>query len=1076
MARQSDRFVFSSKSRFKSFKPLLETLEDRCVLDAWGLNLDFSTPTSPVGQGYQQVLLQKYTPQTGLGWSDLAGLSAVDRTNSTATDLNRAFHAGQRGTFLVNVPNGEYQVSLRFGDPAGAASGISGVIENRYVFMTPPTSMGQMFDQTFKVTVNDNQLSLFLLSRGGVKPYFALNSMKIVSTKLTSPPNLAPTNLVLSNSSIQENQPTGTLIGSLSTTDPNTADKFTYSLVGGTGSTDNAQFTINGNQLTTNSVFDFESQATRSVRIRTTDGGGLNFEKAFTINVMNVNEAPTSLALSKSTMDQTTITSFVVGQFSTTDTDVGDTFTYKLVTGTGIIDNTKFVIQGNTLKTNVVLAPGSYTIRVRTTDARGLFTEQPFTITVNSTTPNQPPTDILLSSSTIQENVATGAQVGVLSSIDPNVNDQFTYTLVSGTGSTDNGLFAISGNQLVTNIPLDFEAQASRSVRIRTIDGGGLSFEKVFTINVLNVNESPTSINLSNNIIPSTAASGTQVGLLSTSDPDQGDTFTYSLVPGTGSTNNTKFSVQGNSLKTNATLTPGSYSVLVRSTDAGGLFTERVLIVSVSGAVSNLLINKTNLQYVGAFRVPNYSDNVDEFSYGGTAIAFNPANNSLFMVGHYQSVTEISIPSTIANSSNLNTLATATMLQPWVQLLPRLSNRLTGTLDGAPIGGLIVDNGKLIGTQYAYYSGADTQTASHFVVDSLNLSTANVQGLYQVGSMARTVAGYMTPVPVEWQTALGAPYLTGQADLSIISTVSSGPAAFGFDPSQLNGPVTTSIPTTPYLFYPLSNPLGSYVGPANPLQSGTTSVNGIVFVPGSRSVLFFGKTGTNYNGYGTPEKYGDLNSDGGTGEHALNGEYAYQVWAYDANDFVAVKQGLKQPWEVRPYNTWNFDFPISSGFKQIGGVAFDPSSGRIYVSTMRLDHGAPYIQSPLVEVFQINLTPPTSPLEPQIGTLAATPSSIQPGAVQIGTLMTLTAGNVYSIQSGNTITQVAFYLDSNSNGILDQGVDQLLGYGTPLDISHNTTLQLSTSNLSSGQHTIFAQALDSGNLLGNTIATSFTLL
>ena len=76
---------------------------------------------------------------------------------------------------------------------------------------------------------------------------------------------------------------------------------------------------------------------------------------------------------------------------------------------------------------------------------------------------------------------------------------------------------------------------------------------------------------------------------------------------------------------------------------------------------------------------------------------------------------------------------------------------------------------------------------SHFVLSSLNLSTASVGGLYQVGTQgAGLVAGYMTPIPSEWQAALGDTYLTGQADIPIISRTSSGPAAFGFNPSDLS--------------------------------------------------------------------------------------------------------------------------------------------------------------------------------------------------------------------------------------------------------------------------------------------------
>ncbi|MFO0813505.1 MAG: hypothetical protein U0796_09815 [Gemmatales bacterium] len=1072
MPRLFDRFV-ASNIKPRQLKPVLEILEDRCVLDAWGLNLDFGTSASGVGQGYLSVPVQKFDPITGYGWTDVSAISAVNRPDAKTSTLDRAFHTGQRGTFQIAVPNGDYQVTLRFGDPSGSTGPMFGILENRLIFSNTSTAPGQIIEKTYKVKVTDQQLSLLLTSRKSSSSGFALNSMKIFSNNVVKPSNIA-----LQGTSILENRPAGTVVGTLSTTYPNAAGNrnsrttSTFTLVSGDGSTDNKMFSIVGNKLVTNSILDYEAQATRTVRIKSIVAAGLSFEKVFTINVQNVNEAPTALSLSNSVLQKQPAAGTLVGLLTTTDPDRGDSFTYSLVTGMGSRNNDQFVVKDGSLITGATLAAGSYSIRLRSTDAGGLFTEQAVVITVNDS--NQAPTNITLTGSSILENNPVGTLVGSLSTTDPNTGDTFTYSLVNGTGSNDNSVFAISGNQLITNSILNYEAQPTRTVRIRTTDAVGLSFDKIFTITVQNVNEAPTAILLSNNSIPQNMPAGTLVGQLSTTDPDQGDSFTYSLVSGTGSTNNVGFIIQGSSLKTNAALAVGTYSIRVRSADAGGLFSERVLVITVSGMTSNLLVNKTNLQYVGAFRVPPYYDNIDEFSYGGTAIAFNPTNNSLFLVGHYQAVTEISIPSTIVNSSNLGSLTTASMLQPWSQVLQRLPNQLTGASDGAPIGGLIVNDGKLIGTQYAYYSGAPSQITSHFVIDSLNLDTANIRGLYQVGNLSRTVAGFMTPVPAEWQSVLGAPFLTGQADIPIISTTSSGPAAFGFDPNQLTGPETNIIPATPYLYYPVGMPLGAYVGPANPLQSGTTSINGMVFVPGSRSVLFFGKTGTNYTGYGDDFEWGDIN-DFGKGPHSLNGEYTYQVWAYDVNDFVAVKLGLKQPWELQPYNTWNFDFPISGGNKQIGGVAFDPSSGRIYISSMNQDREVPYSSLPLVQVFQINLTPPTSPLTPQIGTLAVTPTNLQPGAVQIGTQLTLTAGNVYAIQPGHSITQVAFYLDSNNDGILQQGSDQLLGYGSQLSSNHTSTVQISTSSLSSGRQTVFAQVLDSGNLLGDTIATSFML-
>ena len=126
------------------------------------------------------------------------------------------------------------------------------------------------------------------------------NSSSASATTLSA--NRAPTDIALSASSIAENQPVGTAVGTLSTTDPDVGNTFTYSLVSGTGSTDNASFTISGGTLQTAAVFNYETKNSYSIRVRTTDQGGLSFEKTFTISVLNVAEVvPTITGISTDT-------------------------------------------------------------------------------------------------------------------------------------------------------------------------------------------------------------------------------------------------------------------------------------------------------------------------------------------------------------------------------------------------------------------------------------------------------------------------------------------------------------------------------------------------------------------------------------------------------------------------------------------------------------------------------------------------------------------------------------------------------------------------------------------------------
>src|SRR5262249_21264513 len=82
-------------------------------------------------------------------------------------------------------------------------------------------------------------------------------------------------------------------VGASSTTDPDAGDTFTYTLVSGAGDADNGSFSLDlAGNLTTAASFDFETKNSYSIRVRSTDAGGLWTEKAITISVTDVNETP----------------------------------------------------------------------------------------------------------------------------------------------------------------------------------------------------------------------------------------------------------------------------------------------------------------------------------------------------------------------------------------------------------------------------------------------------------------------------------------------------------------------------------------------------------------------------------------------------------------------------------------------------------------------------------------------------------------------------------------------------------------------------------------------------------------
>ncbi|GAP13486.1 protein containg cadherin domain [Longilinea arvoryzae] len=339
--------------------------------------------------------------------------------------------------------------------------------------------------------------------------------------------NLAPTDILLSNSTVAENANLNTLVGALSSVDPDPDNTFTYSLVPGGGDTDNASFTISGDTLRTSVVFDFETRPSYSVRIRTTDQGGAWYEEAFTITITNVNETPTDIQLSHTSVLENAAIDTPVGTLSSVDPDSGNTFTYSLVSGNGDTDNTSFNISGDALRTSTVFdyeTRSSYSVRVRTTDQGGLSYEEAFTITV--TDGNEFPTDIQLSHSSVAENSVINTAVGTLSSTDPDPGNTFTYNLVPGDGGADNTSFNISGNTLRTSVIFDFETRPSYSVRIRTTDQGGLSYEEAFTITITNANDAPVLASIANATIDEMAAFTFTASAI---DVDPATVLTYSL-------------------------------------------------------------------------------------------------------------------------------------------------------------------------------------------------------------------------------------------------------------------------------------------------------------------------------------------------------------------------------------------------------------------------------------------------------------------------------------------------------------------------------------------------------------------
>ncbi len=272
----------------------------------------------------------------------------------------------------------------------------------------------------------------------------------------------------------------------------------------------------------------------------TTPAGTSTKGEAFTY--IAGNSAPSDIALGNSSVEENQLTNTVVGAFSTTDPDSGDSFTYTLESGTGSEGNGFFIVDGNILKTNGIFnyeTGNSYSIRVRSTDQDGLFKEKVFTISISNV--NEAPDDIHLSATSINEEQPDGTLVGIFSTDDVDTGQTFTYTFGDEAGvcdGSDNSSFTIAGGQLKAANLMDYEQDAhSYLICVLSTDNGSpaLATKKQFTINLADVNDPPV---LKTPIIDQFATAGDPFTMNFSSDTfsdEDEDTLTYSATLQNGS-------------------------------------------------------------------------------------------------------------------------------------------------------------------------------------------------------------------------------------------------------------------------------------------------------------------------------------------------------------------------------------------------------------------------------------------------------------------------------------------------------------------------------------------------------------
>jgi hypothetical protein len=143
-----------------------------------GWHFDFGTTVSPVATGYTGTSLLTFTSATGYGWASTSGLTARDR--GTTNPLTRDFVSGSDGTFLVNLANGSYTVTVTLGDAKALRDQESIYAQGQLVASGLTTQAGEFLSKSFTVQVANGQLAIRVVDMGGETKNFAVDAIDIV--------------------------------------------------------------------------------------------------------------------------------------------------------------------------------------------------------------------------------------------------------------------------------------------------------------------------------------------------------------------------------------------------------------------------------------------------------------------------------------------------------------------------------------------------------------------------------------------------------------------------------------------------------------------------------------------------------------------------------------------------------------------------------------------------------------------------------------------------------------------------------------------------------------------------------
>lgn len=381
--------------------------------------------------------------------------------------------------------------------------------------------------------------------------------------------------------SIAENSAAGATVGTLTYDDPDTNDSHTFTITSGP-----APFVIGAlGKITVaaGAQLNFEAQSVYDLTVEIEDEGGNTDAANVTINITNVNEAPT-IAPQTFSVAENTNNGVVVGTVVATDPDSGGTLTYSIDAGTpfAINANTGVLTVADSSKLDFETAP-QIKFKAKAQDNGAPPKSGEGEITVNVTPVNDPPRAVPGIADVVVNEGAPPKVIDLRAAFadDEDPDSALTFEVA---GNSNPGLVSTAVNNGNGTLTLTFTGAGIANVTVRAFDTGGASVDDTFKVDI---NDAPTAPATQNVTVNEDADTST-IDLYDIFDDaeDADAALVYAVV----STNNPGLFTSPSPNVTgghflNLDYAPdanGKADVVVKATDTGGLFAQTTFKVTVN--------------------------------------------------------------------------------------------------------------------------------------------------------------------------------------------------------------------------------------------------------------------------------------------------------------------------------------------------------------------------------------------------------------------------------------------------------------------------------------------------------------